>query len=615
MILPLLKSAKRRILLSGTPAFARSDEIYSQISAVCHPDPDSGYDLDPDDAFQNLSLYNSIYGRGKWGNSAKNKNNMPLLYRNLGAIMIRRYKREILKELPCKLRIVVRQRCSDSKLMAQICGDMELLLEAGKGRTAIIGRQLKKKGKRKTIKFATVRDQISKKVAKERKDKIEKLEGDMEERALNDFEDASDIDARMASGMRAIERSLVLSKAQHMEEADTFRYNNMDIVGHPRQRAEAAEEVDAEELQKVLMKLFKNTGLSKIDVAVRHVEDMYSPGNPDRDQKLCIFAHHLDVLNGIQSKALGNIKHIRIDGSTPPKRRQELVTQFQEDPSIKVALLSITAAGVAITLTAAARTLFAELFWTPAMLHQCEDRCHRIGQTKIVKAKYLIAKDTVDTILWELTRQKFQQLGEFIEGKGDETIEIDADKKAGKPAYKWGKKEEKKKVKKRGEGGVEEEVMVDEDEEVDEDVEEGGDGDDDDGDGGGRGGGAEGEGEGGLTDAAKNAAKLLAEVLLGIGDEEIDAAEFERTVAGGSDDEEDEAPSVVVALGLAAGGGEREREPEKKKESEEAVEVMDGGEEEEGGGEDAGTEVLEIAAGRGGADAGQDGSQCLPFEL
>jgi SWI/SNF-related matrix-associated actin-dependent regulator of chromatin subfamily A-like protein 1 len=60
--------------------------------------------------------------------------------------------------------------------------------------------------------------------------------------------------------------------------------------------------------------------------------------------------------------------------------RQDQITAFQTDPSVRVALLGITAAGVAVTLTAASTVWFAELFWTPAIMIQAEDRCHRIGQ-------------------------------------------------------------------------------------------------------------------------------------------------------------------------------------------------------------------------------------------
>jgi len=56
-----------------------------------------------------------------------------------------------------------------------------------------------------------------------------------------------------------------------------------------------------------------------------------------------------------------------------------LVQEFQEDDNCKVALLSITAASLGITLTAASTVVFAEVHWTPAVMLQAEDRAHRIG--------------------------------------------------------------------------------------------------------------------------------------------------------------------------------------------------------------------------------------------
>ena len=70
--------------------------------------------------------------------------------------------------------------------------------------------------------------------------------------------------------------------------------------------------------------------------------------------------------------------------------------QFQNDPRVRVALLSTTAAGVAITLTASSCVWFAELYYTPGLLIQAEDRCHRIGQKEDVTVNYFVAHDTLD---------------------------------------------------------------------------------------------------------------------------------------------------------------------------------------------------------------------------
>ena len=63
---------------------------------------------------------------------------------------------------------------------------------------------------------------------------------------------------------------------------------------------------------------------------------------------------------------------------------------FQSNPQIRVGLLSMTAAGVGLTLTAASTVIFAELHWTPGVLAQAEDRTHRIGQVNSVHIIYCI---------------------------------------------------------------------------------------------------------------------------------------------------------------------------------------------------------------------------------
>lgn len=64
-----------------------------------------------------------------------------------------------------------------------------------------------------------------------------------------------------------------------------------------------------------------------------------------------------------------NVDYIRIDGHTPAISRHEKVQEFQTDPNVRVALLSLTAAGAGLNLTAASMVLFAELFWNPGVLN------------------------------------------------------------------------------------------------------------------------------------------------------------------------------------------------------------------------------------------------------
>ena len=56
----------------------------------------------------------------------------------------------------------------------------------------------------------------------------------------------------------------------------------------------------------------------------------------------------------------------------------------------------VNAAGVGVTLTAASHVVFLELDWSPAIMAQAEDRCHRVGQQDSVLCQYYVFRDTID---------------------------------------------------------------------------------------------------------------------------------------------------------------------------------------------------------------------------
>lgn len=62
-----------------------------------------------------------------------------------------------------------------------------------------------------------------------------------------------------------------------------------------------------------------------------------------------------------------HIGYIRIDGSTPSAERQSLCQEFQFSDKHSVAVLSLTAANMGLTLSSADLVVFAELFWNPGV--------------------------------------------------------------------------------------------------------------------------------------------------------------------------------------------------------------------------------------------------------
>uniref|UniRef100_A0A8C7KGA1 SWI/SNF-related matrix-associated actin-dependent regulator of chromatin subfamily A-like protein 1 n=1 Tax=Oncorhynchus kisutch TaxID=8019 RepID=A0A8C7KGA1_ONCKI len=243
--LPLLKVAKRVILLSGTPAMSRPSELYSQILAV------------KPSLFPHFRDFGTRYCNARqlpWGWDYSGSSNLGELKLMLEeSLMLRRLKSEVLSQLPAK--------------------------------------------QRKVVTVTT-----------------------------------DGINTRTKAALSAAAKDL--AKGQH---------NN-------------------NKMKEALLVFFNHTAEAKIKAIMEYIMDMLECGR----EKFLVFAHHKLVLDFI-TKELGEkgIDYIRIDGSTPSSERQQLCDRFQFTDKSCVAVLSITAANMGITLHSAALVVFAELFWNP----------------------------------------------------------------------------------------------------------------------------------------------------------------------------------------------------------------------------------------------------------
>ena len=135
----------------------------------------------------------------------------------------------------------------------------------------------------------------------------------------------------------------------------------------------------------------------------------------DSGEKLVIFATHKFVIDRIMQEYKG--KAVKVDGSVPTNKRQEIVRQFQEHRGTKLFVGNIQAAGVGLTLTASSNVLFLEFPWTPGELDQAIDRVHRIGQQYNVTGHCLVARNTVDDKIIDLLDKKRQVLSSVLDGQ------------------------------------------------------------------------------------------------------------------------------------------------------------------------------------------------------
>ena len=124
-----------------------------------------------------------------------------------------------------------------------------------------------------------------------------------------------------------------------------------------------------------------------------------------RSHQVLVFSQFVGMLELIRDRLVAaGIGHLLLTGAT--EDRQELVAEFQRDPSRTVFLLSLKAAGFGLNLTAASYAILYDPWWNPAVEAQAIDRTHRIGQTRPVMAYRLLAADTIEQKIRALQREK-----------------------------------------------------------------------------------------------------------------------------------------------------------------------------------------------------------------
>lgn len=113
----------------------------------------------------------------------------------------------------------------------------------------------------------------------------------------------------------------------------------------------------------------------------------------------------LDILDTFLTD-LG-VMYLRMDGTTPVARRQELITAFNTNPKIGVFLLTTRVGGLGVNLTGANRVIIFDPDWNPSNDVQARERAWRLGQKKDVMIYRLITAGTIEERIYE--RQIYKQ--------------------------------------------------------------------------------------------------------------------------------------------------------------------------------------------------------------
>ncbi|EDM27241.1 swf/snf family helicase [Lentisphaera araneosa HTCC2155] len=135
------------------------------------------------------------------------------------------------------------------------------------------------------------------------------------------------------------------------------------------------------------------------------------------------FTSFLDLVE--KALAEEDVDFLRLDGSTPAKKRPQLVKKFQVGKS-SVFLISLKAGGFGLNLTAANYVIHLDPWWNPAVEDQATDRAHRIGQEKAVTVYRLISEGTIEEKILKLHESK-RELADFMLGNQNQSAKMSAD--------------------------------------------------------------------------------------------------------------------------------------------------------------------------------------------
>ncbi|MCB2146866.1 MAG: DEAD/DEAH box helicase [Deltaproteobacteria bacterium] len=128
----------------------------------------------------------------------------------------------------------------------------------------------------------------------------------------------------------------------------------------------------------------------------------------EEDRKIVLFSEWTTMLNLIEPllEARG-MNYVRLDGSVPQKKRQELIHRFQNDPACML-FITTNAGATGLNLQAANTVINVDLPWNPAVLEQRISRAHRMGQQQPVQVFLLVTTDTLEENLLATLSAKHQ---------------------------------------------------------------------------------------------------------------------------------------------------------------------------------------------------------------
>ena len=152
---------------------------------------------------------------------------------------------------------------------------------------------------------------------------------------------------------------------------------------------------------------------SKLKQCIQIVKDAIESGH-----KILLFSGYTSMLNIIEDELKKeDILYYKLTGETKVNDRIRLVDEFNENPDIKVFLISLKAGGTGLNLIGADMVIHYDPWWNLSAENQATDRTYRIGQKKNVQVYKLITKNSIEEKIYELQQKKAKLIDNMLSTK------------------------------------------------------------------------------------------------------------------------------------------------------------------------------------------------------
>jgi DNA repair and recombination protein RAD54B len=138
-------------------------------------------------------------------------------------------------------------------------------------------------------------------------------------------------------------------------------------------------------------------------------------------EKIVLISNYTSTLDLLATLLTSlSLPFLRLDGSTPPSKRQSLVDDFNRTSAAScfAFLLSAKAGGTGLNLIGASRLVLFDADWNPATDIQAMARIHRDGQKRHCRIYRLLLKGALEEKIWQRQVTKIGLADSVMEQKG-----------------------------------------------------------------------------------------------------------------------------------------------------------------------------------------------------